>query len=63
LLPPQNIEFQTDADGLVSVQNTSSNAQKRFLDVARSANALNAPSLEDETQAVSSEGSASADER
>lgn len=60
--PPQNIEFQTDADGLVSVQNTSSNTQKRFLDVARSANALNAaPSLEDETQAVSSERSASAD--
>ncbi|RLZ10298.1 protein-disulfide reductase DsbD [Acinetobacter sp. 2JN-4] len=39
--PPQNIEFQTDADGLVSVQNTGSNSQKRFLDVARSANALN----------------------
>ena len=39
--PPQNIEFQTDADGLVSVENVSSNSQKRFLDVARSANTLN----------------------
>ena len=40
--PPQNIEFQTDADGLVSMENTGLNSQKRFLDVARSANALNA---------------------
>ena len=40
--PPQNIEFQTDVDGLVSVQNTTSNSQKGFLDAARSANAFNA---------------------
>lgn len=44
--PPQNIEFQTDADGLVSVENVSSNSQKRFLDVARSANSLNAQTAE-----------------
>lgn len=40
--PPQNIEFQTDADGLVSAQNVSANSQKSFLDVARSSNTLNA---------------------
>ena len=40
--PPQNIEFQTDADGLVSMENTGLELTKRFLDVARSANALNA---------------------
>lgn len=44
--PPQNIEFQTDADGLVSVENVSSNSQKRFLDVARSASSLNAQTAE-----------------
>ncbi|ENX35981.1 hypothetical protein F889_00680 [Acinetobacter colistiniresistens] len=40
--PPQNIEFQTDADGLVSAQNVSANSKKSFLDVARSSSALNA---------------------
>jgi thiol:disulfide interchange protein DsbD len=39
--PPQTIDFQTDIDGLVSVQNTNANSQKRFLDVARSAQAAN----------------------
>ncbi|MFW2035190.1 protein-disulfide reductase DsbD [Acinetobacter junii] len=39
--PPQTIDFQTDIDGLVSVQNTTANSQKRFLDVARSAQAAN----------------------
>ncbi|OBY74103.1 protein-disulfide reductase DsbD [Acinetobacter gyllenbergii] len=39
--PPQNIEFQTDADGLVSAQNVSTNTQKSFLDVVRSSQALN----------------------
>mgnify|MGYP002712168237 FL=1 len=37
--PPQTIDFQTDIDGLVSMQNTTANSQKRFLDVARSAQA------------------------
>lgn len=51
--PPQNIEFQTDADGLVSAQNVSSNTQKSFLDVARSSSVLNAQqsSSDDEVQA------------
>lgn len=40
--PPQHIEFQTDADGLVSAQNVSANTQKSFLDVARSSSAFNA---------------------
>lgn len=39
--PPQTIDFQTDIDGLVSMQNTAANSQKRFLDVARSAQAAN----------------------
>lgn len=39
--PPQTIDFQTDIDGLVSMQNTTANSQKRFLDVARSAQAAN----------------------
>ena len=39
--PPQTIDFQTDIDGLVSIQNTTANSQKRFLDVARSAQAAN----------------------
>ncbi|WP_151834351.1 protein-disulfide reductase DsbD [Acinetobacter junii] len=39
--PPQTIDFQTDIDGLVSMQNTAVNSQKRFLDVARSAQAAN----------------------
>ncbi|APR69039.1 protein-disulfide reductase DsbD [Acinetobacter haemolyticus] len=39
--PPQTIAFDTDANGLVNTQNLSPNAQKRFLDVARSANAIN----------------------
>lgn len=39
--PPQTIDFQTDIDGLVSVQNTNANSQKRFLDVARSTQAAN----------------------
>lgn len=37
--PPQTIDFQTDIDGLVSMQNITANSQKRFLDVARSAQA------------------------
>lgn len=45
--PPQQIEFQTDAEGLVSVQNTSSNSQKGFLDAARSANAFNTQAASD----------------
>ena len=32
--PPQTIEFQTDADGLVSVQNQAGTAPKRLLDLA-----------------------------
>ena len=32
--PPQNIEFQTDADGLVSMQNQAGTASKRLLDLA-----------------------------
>lgn len=32
--PPQTIEFQTDADGLVGVQNQAGTAQKRLLDLA-----------------------------
>lgn len=47
--PPQNIEFQTDVDGLVSVQNTNPNAQKRFLDLARSSNALDTQTTSLET--------------
>ncbi|MFM7810317.1 MAG: protein-disulfide reductase DsbD [Acinetobacter junii] len=39
--PPQTIDFQTDIDGLVSMQNITANSQKRFLDVARSAQAAN----------------------
>ncbi|MGN5764524.1 protein-disulfide reductase DsbD [Acinetobacter calcoaceticus] len=50
--PPQNIEFQTDADGLVSAQNVSSNTQKSFLDVARSSSTFNAQQpASDEVQA------------
>ncbi|MCH7313901.1 protein-disulfide reductase DsbD [Acinetobacter sp. ANC 3882] len=50
--PPQNIEFQTDADGLVNVQNVSANSQKSFLDAARSSNALNAQTaINDEVDA------------
>lgn len=36
--PPQHIEFQTDIDGLVSIQNNNTQTQKRFLEVARAAN-------------------------
>lgn len=32
--PPQSIEFQTDADGLVGVQNQAGTAPKRLLDLA-----------------------------
>ncbi len=50
--PPQNIEFQTDADGLVSAQNVSANSKKSFLDVARSSSALNAQTAnKDDVQA------------
>ncbi|RZG88152.1 protein-disulfide reductase DsbD [Acinetobacter venetianus] len=61
--PPQNIEFQTDADGLVSVQNTNPNAQKRFLDLARSSNALDTQttSLETTEQAPNVTSSEQAD--
>lgn len=59
--PPQNIEFQTDADGLVSAQNVSSNTQKSFLDVARSSSVLNAQqsASDDEVQAEIAAESAS----
>ena len=59
--PPQNIEFQTDADGLVSAQNVSSNTQKSFLDVARSSSVLNAQqsASDDEVQAETAAESAS----
>ncbi|WP_130803930.1 protein-disulfide reductase DsbD [Acinetobacter ihumii] len=36
--PPQTIEFQTDVDGLVNLQNTTQ-AQKTFLDVAKAGSA------------------------
>ena len=35
--PPQHIEFQTNTDGLVTIQNATEHMQKRFLDVARAA--------------------------
>lgn len=37
--PPQTIEFQTDADGLVGVQNQAGTAPKRLLDLANTSSA------------------------
>lgn len=62
--PPQKIEFQTDANGLVTTQNLSPNAQKRFLDVARSANVVNAqrPNLADVVHQGEASGTTSSDD-
>ena len=60
--PPQQIEFQTDADGLVGMQNTASNASKGFLDAARSANAFDTQSAthtQTSTEVVATNTSAS----
>ncbi|EXT35206.1 cytochrome C biogenesis transmembrane region family protein, partial [Acinetobacter sp. 25977_8] len=45
--PPQTIEFQTDADGLVGVQNQAGTAQKRLLDLANKP--VSQEPLEDQT--------------
>lgn len=50
--PPQSIEFQTDTDGLVNVQNTGTPTQKRFLDAARSANAFNTQNTADQVEST-----------
>lgn len=48
--PPQTIEFQTDADGLVGVQNQAGTAPKRLLDLAntQSDTSKNSESVEKE---------------
>ncbi|EXT80344.1 protein-disulfide reductase DsbD [Acinetobacter baumannii] len=56
--PPQTIEFQTDADGLVGLQNQAGAAPKRLLDLANTQASNSTEPLENQSSATQAEGAA-----